>query len=75
MNFLEKLYNHASDKGYQGTQSDIDEKASDLTSDDITSIEVMSELFTFVVNGGYTLDIVHFEDKYWTFWGKRPKGR
>lgn len=75
MNFIEKLHNHCENKGCQLTLEDIENFIADKTATNIGFIDLVDTIYSYVSTNGYTETLTAFENKYYKFWGKRPKGK
>lgn len=74
MNLVQKIYNHASENGYQGSQEDVTIAYSNALNE-TDAIETAQNIFTFIESNGYNLPYATFDTKYWNWIGTRPKGR
>jgi len=74
MNFLTKLYAHVSENGFSETEESLLEEVSKLTGENLGFLDLTSIIYDIVNAGGYSLAFSDFENEYYKFWGKRPKG-
>lgn len=74
MCLVEKIKDHSTVNGFQGTLDNIIDVVSDaLNLDSIVGAQL---IYDYIKANGYTLDYATFEEKYFSKWiGTRPKGR
>ena len=74
MCLINKIKDHATTNGFQGTLDDVIDVVSDALN--IDSIDGAQLIYDYIKLNGYTLDYATFEGKYFSKWiGTRPKGR
>lgn len=75
MCLVEKIKDHATANGFQGTLDNVIDVVSDALNES-DCIVVVLLIHTYIKANGYALDYATFEDKYFSKWiGSRPKGR
>ncbi len=75
MNLVERIFTHATNNGFQGTQDQITDNYSDALNEN-DPLLTAKYVHDYISANGYTLDYLTFDDKYFSKWvGSRPKGR
>lgn len=75
MSFITQIYNIAIANGFTKTENQLTTKISEIMANDLGCISNMTDTFTYLNSFGYTENYTAFENKYWNFFGTRPKGR
>jgi hypothetical protein len=75
MGMTSQIYNNAVSHGFTKTQTDLDTKIADLMQNNYGCVSVMTDVYTYLSSFGYVENFVIFENKYWTWFGTRPKDR
>jgi hypothetical protein len=75
MAFTTQIYNNAVSHGFNKTQAELDTKIADIMQNNYGCVSVMTDTFTYLNSFGYTENYVTFENKYWNWYGTRPKDR